>query len=140
MDDLIDKKDTERGRIIARWIGLLPLEKKDELGRSMFNSSIKPSLSLNQYNRETLLNENNQFKSNNETLNEENERYVKENEILEREIGVLDGQIKTFISLKKEIDSNLLKVDSTTLNTKLQNTITQGNAKKSRISCIRRKN
>ena len=139
LDDLIDKKDTERGRIIARWIGLLPLEKKDELGRSMFNSSIKPSLSLNQYNRETLLNENNQFKSNNETLNEENERYIKENEILEREIGVLDGQIKTFISLKKEIDSNLLKVDSTTLNTKLQNIITQGNAKKDELAALEKK-
>ena len=33
LDDLIEKKDTERGRLLSRWIGLLPIEQKDALAR-----------------------------------------------------------------------------------------------------------
>lgn len=57
LDALIDKKDTERGRLLSRWIGLLPLEEKDALAREHFNQNVKPYLLSNQYDLETLKNE-----------------------------------------------------------------------------------
>jgi hypothetical protein len=50
LDDLVEKKETERGRLLARWIGLLPIEQKDIIARDKFNSEIKPYLLSNQYN------------------------------------------------------------------------------------------
>ena len=44
LNSLIDEKPTDRGRLFSRWIGLLPLEAKNELAREKFNTSIKPSL------------------------------------------------------------------------------------------------
>ena len=40
-------KDTDRGRLISRWIGLLPLEEKDKLAREYFNKSVSPKLTMN---------------------------------------------------------------------------------------------
>ena len=31
LDDLVEKKETERGRLLARWIGLLPIEEKNHI-------------------------------------------------------------------------------------------------------------
>ena len=64
LDDLVDKKEAERGRLLSRWIGLLPLEQKDALARETFNSEKKGRLISNQYNEETLLQEKTAFKLN----------------------------------------------------------------------------
>ena len=51
---LISLKDTERGRLMARWIGLLPLEEKDKIARETFNKEIVPSLKMNMYSKDEL--------------------------------------------------------------------------------------
>ena len=54
LDDLVNKKEAERGRLLSRWIGLLPIEEKDVIARETFNSIVKPRLVSNQFNEETL--------------------------------------------------------------------------------------
>ena len=46
---LISLKDTERGKLISRWIGLIVLQKKDEIARKVYNEEISKTLMLSRY-------------------------------------------------------------------------------------------
>ena len=129
LDALIDKKDTERGRLFSRWIGLMPLEEKDALAREQYNQSVKPYLLSNQYNSEDIKNEMGAF---NVSI-KENERSIKTYEL---QIKQLNEQLKSYedlekilLSSKEKIDDTLLKVDITTLEATIEKLISEGKAK-----------
>ena len=136
LDDLVEKKETERGRLLARWIGLLPIEEKDKLAREKFNSEIKPFLMSNQYNVETLTQEIQAYEINIKTLKDNNKRYKNENKNLEKEIETLEGTKTTLLSSKKTIDDNLLKIDITTLKGQIDTCISEGKKKNSELEDI----
>ena len=136
LDDLVEKKETERGRLLARWIGLLPIEEKDKLAREKFNQEIKPFLLSNQYNTETLLQEIQAYEINIKTLKGDNKRYKTENKTLDKEIETLEGTKATLLSSKKTIDENLLKIDITTLKSQISNCITEGKRKAEELEAI----
>ncbi len=136
LDDLVEKKETERGRLLARWIGLLPIEEKDKLAREKFNQEIKPFLLSNQYNTETLLQEIQAYEINIKTLKGDNKRYNTENKTLDKEIETLEGTKATLLSSKKTIDENLLKIDITTLKSQISNCITEGKRKAEELEAI----
>lgn len=136
LDDLVEKKETERGRLLARWIGLLPIEEKDKLAREKFNQEIKPFLLSNQYNTETLLQEIQAYEINIKTLKGDNKRYKAENKTLDKEIETLEGTKATLLSSKKTIDENLLKIDITTLKGQIDNCITEGKNKTEELEAI----
>ena len=136
LDDLVEKKETERGRLLARWIGLLPIEEKDKLAREKFNQEIKPFLLSNQYNTETLLQEIQAYEINIKTLKGDNKKYKAENKTLEKEIETLEGTKATLLSSKKSIDENLLKIDITTLKKQIENCITEGKKKAEELEAI----
>lgn len=136
LDDLVEKKETERGRLLARWIGLLPIEEKDKLAREKFNQEIKPFLLSNQYNTETLLQEIQAYEINIKTLKGDNKKYKAENKTLEKEIETLEGTKATLLSSKKSIDENLLKIDITTLKKQIENCITEGKKKAEELNAI----
>ena len=136
LDDLVEKKETERGRLLARWIGLLPIEEKDKLAREKFNQEIKPFLLSNQYNTETLLQEIQAYEINIKTLKGDKKKYKAENKTLEKEIETLEGTKATLLSSKKSIDENLLKIDITTLKKQIENCITEGKKKAEELNAI----
>ncbi len=136
LDDLVEKKETERGRLLARWIGLLPIEEKDKLAREKFNQEIKPFLLSNQYNTETLLQEIQAYEINIKTLKGDNKRYKTENKTLDKEIETLEGTKATLLSSKKTIDENLLKIDITTLKKQIDDCITEGKRKAEELEAI----
>lgn len=136
LDALIDKKDTERGRLLSRWIGLLPLEEKDALAREHFNQHIKPYLISNQYDSETLKNEigafNVSIKQNEQLIKE----YESKNKELDKEITNLEQTRNALLSSKQLIDETLLKVDITTLEAKITTTTEEGKRKKYEIENV----
>lgn len=136
LDELVNKKETERGRLLSRWIGLLPLERKDELARETFNSTIKPRLLLNQFNEETLRQEISAYELNIKTLTSENKKYAKEITSLDKELENLEKNKATLLSSKREIDESLLKIDITTLNRKIDNNISEGRKKAEEVKLI----
>ena len=91
LDDLVNKKEAERGRLLSRWIGLLPIEEKDILAREKFNSEVKTRLVSNQFNEETLRQEISAYELNIKTLAAQNKKYIKENSSLEKEIVNLEN-------------------------------------------------
>ena len=136
LDDLVNKKEADRGRLLSRWIGLLPLEEKDKLAREKFNSEIKPMLLSNRYNEETMLQEIEAFELQKKTLTEEIEKLNKENKALDKEITTLEKNKETLLASKSVIDNNILKIDITTLNKKIEDSIFNGKKKKEEIEDI----
>ena len=136
LDDLIEKKDTERGRLLARWIGLLPIEEKDAIARDKYNSEIKPFLLSNRFNTESLTQEIQAFEVDIKTLESDNKKYKKENKELDAEIATLEKNKETLLASKKTIDENVLKIDIATLNRKIEECITSGKTKKAEIEEI----
>ena len=136
LDDLIEKKDTERGRLLSRWIGLLPIEEKDIIAREKFNSEIKPFLLSNRYNTESLTQEIQAFEVNIKTLKGDITKYKKENKALDEEIKTLENTKETLLASKKVIDENILKIDITTLKRKMDDCITAGKNKKLELEAI----
>ena len=130
LDALIGMKDTERGRILSRWIGLLPIEEKDAIAREKFNSDIKPYLLSNKYNSEALKQEIESFK----TLIKSKEKIIKdinkENKEVDKEIENLEKNKETLLSSKQSVDETLLKIDITTLNRRIEDLTSEGLKKK----------
>lgn len=112
---LISLKDTERGRLIARWIGLLPLEEKDKLAREKFNKEIMPKMMINRYNKEDL-------KTDIERYTNENVEYTKElkrdEKFLKESNNKIDENNKKISNLtvsKKIIDNSINNIDIETI-------------------------
>lgn len=136
LDDLVNKKEADRGRLLSRWIGLLPLEEKDKLAREKFNSEVKPMLLSNRYNEETMLQEIEAFELQKKTLTDEIKKLEKENKALDKEIDTLEKSKETLLASKSVIDNNILKIDITTLNKKIEDSIFNGKKKKEEIEDI----
>jgi len=136
LDELIEKKEAERGRLLSRWIGLLPLEEKDVLAREKFNSEIKPRLLSNQFNVETLTQEIGAYEINIKTLSDENQRYAAESKKVEKEVENLEKTKSTLLSTKRQIDETLLKIDITTLNVTIEGNIRDGKKKSEELKVI----
>lgn len=136
LDELVNKKEAERGRLLSRWIGLLPIEEKDVLARDKFNSEVKPKLVSNQFNEETLNQEIKAFEINIKSLTSENKKYIKENSNLEKEITNLEKNKTALLSSKRQVDESLIKVDIATLTRTINDKIEQGTRKKDEVEVI----
>lgn len=136
LNSLIDEKPTDRGRLFSRWIGLLPLEAKNELAREKFNTSIKPSLLSNQYDREVLKQEVEAYKVEIEECEKSNKKLAETNESCEKEIMSLEETKNTLLSSKEQIDTNVLKIDISTLRHNIETKLNDGKVKKNQLDSI----
>ena len=136
LDDLIEKKDTERGKLLSRWIGLLPIEQKDIIAREHFNSSIKPYLISNKYDETQLLQENQALQIVIKTLEDEIKKLSTENIEIEKELTLLEENKMRLLSYKTPIDDTLLKIDINTLNTQMDSLKKEGEIKNNEIEFL----
>ena len=125
LDELISMKDTDRGRVLSRWIGLLPLEDKEVKAKDMWAKSCVGRL-CDIYDRETLKTEIDGLKEENEAYNKTIEaNKVKIQEARERKES--DGNSKdVLLSSKQKVDDELLNVDVTTIETRIGKVIEDG--------------
>ena len=118
LDDLISMKDTDRGRVLARWIGLLPLEDKEAKAKDMWAKTCIGRL-CDIYDRETLKTEIDRLNEENAesaATIERNKEKIKENkEHLENDTKNKD----ILLSSKQKVDDELLNVDVTTVEAKI---------------------
>lgn len=128
---LISLKDTERGRLLSRWIGLLPLEEKDKISRELYNKQIVPKLLMNRYNKEDLQIEN---KSLSEEIEETNNKITNCNKQIEtcnNKISSFNKERDELMLSKVRIDDSLFKIDVKTLEKKIETITNSGISKKS---------
>ncbi len=126
LKELVSMKDTERGKLLSRWIGLLPLEEKDVKAREKWNKEISPSLLSLKYNKEDLKNfvttSRNEIKSLNDAISELKGKKTKSEEIIANYLKERDE----LFDLKQYVDNSLTNVDIKTLETKEQTIISEG--------------
>lgn len=136
LDELIDKRDTERGRLLSRWIGLLPIEEKEIIAKEKFNREIKPYLLSTKYNKEELRHEIESFKVNIHGLNGNISAAKDRVNTISAEIEQLENMQKTLLTSKMSVDESLLKVDINTLETQIKNIIEKGKIKKEELDSV----
>ena len=130
LDELVKKKEAERGRLLSRWIGLLPIEEKEALAREKFNSEIKPSLISNLYSSASVTEERDAFLMRIETLTKDNAKLEEENKKTDTTIANLEQTKQTLSNAKKGIDTELTKIDIATLSKQMEECLIQGKTKK----------
>ena len=126
LKELVSMKDTERGKLLSRWIGLLPLEEKDIKAREKWNKEINPSLLSSKYNKEDLK----QFiKTSNEEIQIINDSLSKtENKLntSEDNIAKYNKEKDDVNKLRLHVDPKLKGLDLTTLENTLANIVSGG--------------
>lgn len=139
LDDLVNKKDAERGRLLSRWIGLLPLEEKDVLARDKYNSEVKPNLITNMYNSEKLLQEIQAYNITIDTVEKETASIEKENDNLKKEIESMEKTRDALTQAKQSVDESLIKLDITTLNETISRIVENGKRQNAELDMMNKK-
>lgn len=115
LKSLISLKDTERGRLLSRWVGLLPIEEKDRIARETFNKEIATKLLVGKYDKDILKHNNDDLLlANKSQTNELNKNIKLKNEII-LEINDLEKEKERLLLSKKNIDSSISNIDITTV-------------------------
>lgn len=129
LDSLINTGNAEKGRLLSKWVGLLPIEKKEEIGKEK-HKEFEKTLISKQYQIPTLEKENTTTE---ELILQENnavsETIKRLNEI-EDVIKVESKQKETLLLSKKVIDNNVLKIDINSVNIKIKKLISDAETKK----------
>lgn len=136
LDDLISLTETERGRLLSRWIGLSVVEDKDVLARNKWNKEISVGRYCDMYNRAQLQTDVDALNEANRQYNEAIQAEKKLNTKSESEIERYNKERETLLSLKQPIDENLLKEDVTTINAKINSIVENGKRKKLELEGI----
>lgn len=136
---LISLKDTDRGRLIARWVGLLPLEEKDKIAREKYNTVVSKSLLSNRYNKEEL-------KTKIETLKSTNEQYAKRIKDDEKKVKTSEKRVTEYmkkrdelLSSKAKIDDKLASINIESLQNEIKNIIEDGKIKRAKVEDSKKK-
>lgn len=136
LDDLVNKKEAERGRLLSRWIGLLPIEEKDKIAREKYNGDVKPRLLSNQYNGEVLSQEIKALTEKVSETEKNTKALEKENKGIDKELSALEKKKEKLISEKGTIDPSVMSIDITTLNTKIERNVEEGKRKSEEIKAV----
>lgn len=136
LDNIISLTETEKGRLLSRWIGLSIIEDKDVKAREKWNKEISVGRFSDMYNYT-------QIENDIQELNETIEEDKKEIERLNKNIENYDKKIEEYnktrdvlLSSKQDIDDNLLKVDVTTLKNRVETLVELGKKKNGEITFI----
>ena len=136
LDNIISLTETEKGRLLSRWIGLSIIEDKDIKAREKWNKEISVGRFSDMYNQVQLESDI----ENLTTENKHNEGCIKD---LNEQISTHDKSIAEnqsnkdlLLSSMREIDTALLKVDVTTLQASIDALIDAGKRKNSEVAII----
>ena len=119
LEDLIETKPTQRGRLLTKFIGLEVIEKKEDINKTLM-SDFKSKMKSNHYNTKQLEIDNEEYSR----INSENRVEIKEHE---NTLSVTNKKIKDATVKKEEvlgkryiIDEEITKVNPVTLNKEIE--------------------
>lgn len=129
LDSLISLTETEKGRLLTRWIGLSIIEDKDIKAREKWNKEISIGRYSDMYNAtqlETDINNLTEAITESEKIIANNNKKIEE---CNRRISEYNKTRDSLLAAKPTIDDNLLKIDSTTLQRSIDSLIEEGKIK-----------
>lgn len=136
LEDLIETKPTERGKLLTRFIGLEIIEKKEITAKKLY-SDFSKTMKSNVYN---LIDLNSEIEQLNDTIKESEltiKRLDDELKQTETEIATKDGEKETLLSRKIVVDQAILTLNPANIKNELKAIEAKGkglNIKKTEIS------
>lgn len=136
LKSLISLKDTDRGRLLTKWIGLLVIEDKEKIAREKWNKEVSKNLYSYTYNRGTLQKEVEDYGAELKVKEEDLNKWVEYSNNVANIIATHMSSKEALLLAKQPIDDNLTRIDVTTVETKIQSITDEGKkraAQKERI-------
>ena len=124
LDSLITLTETERGRLLSRWIGLSVIEEKDVKAIEKWNKDISVGRVCDTFNREQLANEIITLTESNRNLTTEIAHNNEKIQECDTKITDLNKTRDRLLLAKQSVDEKLLNIDVKTLETTIE-TITE---------------
>lgn len=115
LGDLLRMGQSDKGKLFSRWMGLLSIEKKEEVAKEMWKKNINPKLLSNTYDKTTLQGEIDDY---NTCITEYKNVIKDENKKMEDAANRIEEKNKEktlVLAAKKDINNDILKVDINTL-------------------------
>ena len=119
LEDLIDSKPTERGKLLTRFIGLEIIEEKESIARGMWNQYQK-SMKSNIYNKIDLNDEIVTNELNITAADKSIKEYGENLLVIESEIERLSNEKDRLISSKKHVDQEIMALNPSKLAEELE--------------------
>ena len=136
LDNIISLTETEKGRLLSRWIGLSLIEDKDIKAREKWNKEISVGRYSDMYNQT-------QLETDIEELTATLTHNVAQIEAYNNQINTLNKSIEEYqqskellLSSRQSIDNSLLKVDVATLQNTISMLIEDGKRKNSMVEIL----
>lgn len=136
LDNIITLTETEKGRLLSRWIGLSIIEDKDIKAREKWNKKISVGRFSDMYNQVQLENEIEKLTEDITTNEKELKRLSENIEKHEKDISENTKDKELLLSTKQPIDNSLLKVDATTLQATIDKLIDDGKHKNGELAIL----
>lgn len=136
LDNIISLTETEKGRLLSRWIGLSLIEDKDIKAREKWNKEISVGRYSDMYNQTQLETDIEELTT---TLNHnvaQIEAYNNQINTLNKSIEEYQQSKELLLSSRQSIDNSLLKVDVATLQNTISMLIEDGKRKNSMVEIL----
>lgn len=136
LKSLISLKDTDRGRLLTKWIGLLVIEDKEKIAREKWNKEVSKNLYSYTYNRGTLQKEVEDYGAELKVKEEDLNKWIEYSNNVANIIATHMSSKEALLLAKQPIDDNLTRIDVTTVEAKIQSITDEGKkraAQKERI-------
>ena len=136
LKSLISLKDTDRGRLLTKWIGLLVIEDKEKIAREKWNKEVSKNLYSYTYNRGTLQKEVEDYGAELKVKEEDLNKWIEYSKNVANNIATHMSSKDALLLAKQPIDDNLTRIDVTTVEAKIRSITDEGKkraAQKERI-------
>lgn len=136
LDSIIKLTETEKGRLLSRWIGLSVIEDKDVKAREMWNKEISVGRLCDRYDRVTLENEIQELAETNESAEQQIDMANKRISECESRINDNRKSRDVLLSSKVKVDPELLRLNVTTLEMSINSITDKGKRRKAEYEAL----
>ena len=115
LGDLLRMGQSDKGKLFSRWLGLMSLEKKEEVAKDLWKKKIMPTFLSNTYKKPTLQSEIESFTK---CIEDDNKQIIKSQDKLQSfsdSIEKLNKEKTDLLLQRKEIKESLIKQDIATI-------------------------
>ena len=136
LDNIISLTETEKGRLLSRWIGLSLIEDKDIKAREKWNKEISVGRYSDMYNQTQLETDIEELTATLTHNAAQIEAYNSQINALNKSIEEYQQNKELLLSSRQSIDNSLLKVDVATLQNTINMLIEDGKRKNSTVEIL----
>lgn len=136
LDNIISLTETEKGRLLSRWIGLSLIEDKDIKAREKWNKEISVGRYSDMYNQTQLETDIEELTATLTHNVAQIKAYNNQIDTLNKSIEECQQSKELLLSSRQVIDNSLLKVDVTTLQNTINMLVEDGKRKNSMVEIL----